>query len=210
MRVVAVLAVASLIVGACGGAGAPTPTPGTSTSVTPSPTTAPIESTAPTGPAATTAPSTPSGTDATATADLACRASTFRDPGLMTLSVVVGEMVTIVYAGAEGDFLCQWLPRYGDTAVVQGGFTHFADQLTPQTPIVRDQNLSFTSETGTYAWGAVSAAVASLVLEPESGDPIEASIANGSFLAILPPGVPCCLFTLVAFDADGHELAGLQ
>ena len=35
---------------------------------------------------------------------------------------------------------------------------------------------------------------------------IEATVADGCFLAVIGPEVPCCLNTAVALDADGKEL----
>ena len=159
----------------------------------------------------TEGPSQAPSDDALSLADAACRDSTYRDPGLMTVVVTLGDLVTIVYTGPEGDFLCQWLPRYGETAVVQGGFEHFADQLTVETPMVRDPNQSWTSATGTYVWGAVGPDVASVVIELGSADDLlEATIAEGYFLAVVGPDVPCCLYTAVALDAGGNEIARAQ
>jgi hypothetical protein len=36
---------------------------------------------------------------------------------------------------------------------------------------------------------------------------LDATIAGGYFLAVIGPRVPCCLYTAVALDAAGQELA---
>ena len=165
------------------------------------------------GPAASdsvapTATSPATSGDPLALADAVCRDSTYRDPGTLTVSATLGVLVTIVYTNAEGDFLCQYQPIWGSTAVVQGGFDHLADRLDADTPMVRDENESWTSETGTYVWGAIGPEVASVVIELGGADTrTDATIAGGYFLAVIGPGVPCCLYTAVALDAQGNELA---
>jgi len=149
--------------------------------------------------------------DPVAVADAVCRDSTFRDPGRLTVSATLGDLVTIVYTSPEGDFICQYQPVWGSTAVVQGGFTHLADELNAGTPMVRDPNASWTSETGTYVWGAIGPEVASVVIELGAPDArVEAMLGDEYFLAVIGPDVPCCLYTAVALDADGRELARAQ
>jgi hypothetical protein len=146
--------------------------------------------------------------DPVAIADAVCRGTIYRDAGVVTVSATLGDLVTVVYTGPEGDFLCQYKPSYGTTAVVQGGFTHHADQVDADTPMVRDPNTSWTGDTGTYVWGAVGPEVAMVVIElGPSGPTVEAAMAGGYFLVVVGPEVPCCLYTAVALDATGPELA---
>lgn len=207
MRLAATILGAILAGAACSQATAPsdlpTTTVPTATAGSPTPTASAEHPTT----TATNAPTAAPPGDPIERADASCRKSTYRDAGTLTVAAVVGDLVTIVYTGAEGDFLCQYLPAYGDTAVVQGGFTHFADQVTADAPMVLDSNQSWTSDTGTYVWGAVGPAVASVVVEVAPSVRIDAQVAGGYVLAVIGPGVPCCVFTVVALDADGRELA---
>jgi hypothetical protein len=91
---------------------------------------------------------------------------------------------------------------------VQGANEHLAARLTAEVPIVPEEDEQWTGDTGTYRWGAVGPEVASVVIELGSPDSLlEATIAGGYFLAVIGPDVPCCLFTTVALDAEGQELA---
>jgi hypothetical protein len=195
-----VLAAASVaLVGACSTSPAPSPTPGLSGE----PTAQPTETASP-----APASAAPTPDDQVGAVDAICRESSFRDPGRLTISVTVGELVTIVYTDPEGDSICQWLPRYGDSAVIQGPSEHLADRLTDAAPLATDPGMSWTGETGTYVWGAIGPDVASVIVELEGAtEPLEAAIADGYFLAVIGPDLPCCVFTTIALDASGQELA---
>jgi hypothetical protein len=68
--------------------------------------------------------------------------------------------------------------------------------------------MSWTGETGTYVWGAIGPDVASVIVQLEGAtEPLEAAIADGYFLAVIGPDLPCCVFTTIALDASGQELA---
>ncbi len=215
MRLAATMLVAVLAGAACSAGTSPSGSPNTATPTgfaMATPTVGPAGSLGPTREPSHPAPSATTGVvpsgDLLGLADAACRASSFRELDAATISWVISGIVTIVYADPEGDMICQWLPRYGDTAVVQGGFTHLADALSAEVPMVRDGNLSYTSETGAYVWGAVSPVVAKVMVEfDDLGRAVQATIENGYFLAVLTPGIPCCVFTVIAYGADGTELA---
>jgi hypothetical protein len=207
VRVLTAISLGVLVVTGCSGA------PSTNPSATEAgePSLRPSDS----APAATSSasPPAPSPTatglgDTVAAVDPICRDSFYRDAGALTVAVVVAQMVTIVYTDPEGDFVCQWLPRYGSTAVVQGGFEHHAAAVSAVNPLVVDGNQSWTGETGTYVWGAIGPEVAAVLVDVEGLDePLQAAMADGYFLAVLGPDLPCCVFTARALDAGGAELA---
>jgi hypothetical protein len=144
-------------------------------------------------------------------ADVACRASPLGGPGTLTLAAItLGDLVTILYTDIEGDWICQYSPQFfGDDApVIQGGSAHLADQLSADTPLVRDPNGYASSQTGSYVWGAVGPEVASVVIEVSGSDQrLNAQIAAGYFLAVIEPSAQCCRFIAVALDANGQEIA---
>ena len=191
----------------CGGSAVPSSedrTSPTATTVLQTVDPSPVSST----PSDASSPSPAALSDPVAVADPICKDEMIRDPGAPTVSVITGELVTIVYANPEGDLLCQYKPVWGDGAVVQGANEHLATRLTADVQIVPEDDQQWTGDTGTYRWGAVGPEVASVVIELGSPDSLlEATIAGGYFLAVIGPEVQCCLFTTVAHDAEGNELA---
>jgi hypothetical protein len=158
------------------------------------------------GPGLTPIP-TPADHDTGAITDI-CLAETTLDSANPIVMDTTGDMVTIVFANSEAEFVCQWLPRYGDSAVVQGAGEHLAAQVSAASPLVIAPNQSWTSETGTYVWGAVAPDVAEVaVLLGDSSDRLYAQVSGGYFIRVIGPDLPCCVFTTIALDADGDELA---
>jgi hypothetical protein len=162
----------------------------------------------------TVAPASPSPSSAAvgsqsplAVADAACRSSTYQDPGTLTITATLGVLVTILYTSPDRDVVCQYQPSWGSTGVIQGPNEHLADRVTAGTPLVRDANFSFSGDIGTYIWGAVGPAVARVVIELGPNDRVDAVMGGGYFLAAVGPGRACCLYTAVALDVNGKELA---
>lgn len=164
-------------------------------------------------PTVASAPGTPQAsleTDQVAVGDAACRASPFgSELGPMTLSkLALTDLVTILYTSPETDAVCQFSTILFGAALVQQGNGHLADQLSAQTPLVVASGTTWSSQSGSYAWGAIGPEVASVVIEiPGADQRLEADMADGYFLAVIGPEMPCCVATVIALDASGQEIA---
>jgi hypothetical protein len=197
VRLAAAVLVAVFIGAGCSSEPSPSPSP---TAEQPSPTVASAPGT-----------SQPSlETDQVAGGDAECRASPFgSELGTLTLSnLALTDLVTILYTSPETDAVCQFSTLLFGAALVQQGNGHLADQVSAQTPLVVASGTTWSSQSGSYAWGAIGPGVASVMIEiPGADQRLEADIADGYFLAVIGPEMPCCVATVIALDASGAEIA---
>src|SRR5688572_17310536 len=128
--------VVGVSLGGCGGSASSTGPSSTATMALPTVDPSPVSST----PSDTSSPSPTASNDPVAVGDAICKADMIRDPGPPTVSVITGELVTIIYANTEGDLLCQYKPVWGDGAVVQGANEHLAARLTADVQIVPEED----------------------------------------------------------------------
>ncbi len=184
----------------------PTTTPGSSAATEPA---------SPSAPATAPTAALPEGF---AIVDATCRqelSSIWKD-----LVFVVGQKTDagvygLVYQSEEWDHICVWDQGWpASSGPLTEGEKRLADKVTAQQPIVLPGAMHYGSGTTNYVWGAVSSAVARVVIEIRRADAVaatrDAALAGGYFLALIGPEVPCCLWTIVAYDSGGAELARVR
>jgi hypothetical protein len=166
--------------------------------------------------------------DGFAAADAICRdelSVIWKDLSVLVTQKTAAGVVGILYADSDSissgfkawDHICIWDPKWaampGRPLPLVEGEERLAPKVSATQPIVMPGVYHGGTGETNYLWGAVTQDVARVAIEiaDRTGKTVvatrEATLANGYFLALLGPELPCCLWTIVAFDAGGGELA---
>jgi hypothetical protein len=200
---------------------------GPAVTVSPSPT-ASSASPTPTADRSTPTPASASVVlDGFAAADAICRdelSVIWKDLSVLVTQTTASGVVGIVYSDGTSipsnerpwDHICIWDPKWaalpGPPLPLTEGEERLGPRVSAAQPMVMPGVVHASSAATNYLWGAVTPDAARVAIEiaDRSGKSVaatrEAAMANGYFLALLGPELPCCLWTVVAYDAGGAEL----